>query len=173
MAANIVETSRVFARTLAEVEPMWIEAATRHLSKREFLEPDWDEKRGEVVARERVTFLGLTLSANRIVNYGPIAPEESRRIFSREALVHGRLAERPAWLRANDAAIREAERLEERLRVRNLLQPRGTFRRFLRARAAATSVERGESCAFHPPLDGSRAERAHAWPGRDLRAPSG
>lgn len=127
MAANIVETSRVFARTLAEVEPMWIEAATRHLSKREFLEPDWDEKRGEVVARERVTFLGLTLSANRIVNYGPIAPEESRRIFSREALVHGRLEERPAWLRANDAAIREAERLEERLRVRDLLQPAEHF----------------------------------------------
>jgi ATP-dependent helicase HrpA len=127
MAANIVETSRVFARTLAEVEPMWIEAAARHLSKREFLEPDWDEKRGEVVARERVTFLGLTLSANRIVNYGPIAPEESRRIFAREALVHGRLEERPAWLRANDAAILDAERLEERLRVRNLLQPAEHF----------------------------------------------
>jgi ATP-dependent helicase HrpA len=123
MAANIVETSRVFARTVAEVEPLWIEAAARHLSKREYLEPDWDEKRGEVVARERVTFLGLTLAANRIVNFGPISPEESRRIFAREALVHGRLAERPAWLEANDAAIREAGLLEERLRVRDLLHP--------------------------------------------------
>ncbi len=127
MAANIVETSRVFARTVAEVEPMWIESAARHLSRREFLEPDWDEKRGEVVARERVTFLGLTLSANRIVNYGPIAPEESRRIFAREALVHGRLEERPPWLEANDAAIREADRLEERLRVRDLKQPAEHF----------------------------------------------
>jgi ATP-dependent helicase HrpA len=130
MAANIVETSRVFARTVAEVEPMWIEAAARHLCKREFLEPDWDEKRGEVVARERVTFLGLTLSANRIVNFGPIAPEESRLIFAREALVHGRLEQRPAWLEANDAAIREAERLEERLRVRDLLQPAEHFVEF-------------------------------------------
>jgi ATP-dependent helicase HrpA len=127
MAANIVETSRVFARTVAEVEPMWIEAAARHLCKREYLEPDWDEKRGEVVARERVTFLGLTLSANRIVNFGPIAPEESRRIFAREALVYGRLGERPAWLRANDEAIRTAERLEERLRVRDLIKPAEHF----------------------------------------------
>ena len=146
MAANIVETSRVFARTLAEVEPMWIEAAARHLCKREFLEPDWDEKRGEVVARERVTFLGLTLSANRVVNYGPIAPEESRRIFAREALVHGRLEERPAWVQANDAAIREAERLEERLRVRDLLQPAEHFVDFY-ARALPRQVSSAASLA--------------------------
>ena len=91
MAASIVETSRVFARRVADVEPMWIEAAAAHLIKREYLEPDWDEEREEVVARERVSFLGLILSAGRIVNYGPIAPEESRRIFAREALVYERL----------------------------------------------------------------------------------
>ena len=88
MAANIVETSRVFARRVAEIEPMWIEAAAPHLLKREYLEPDWDEAREEVVARERVSFLGLVLSSNRVVNYGPIAPEESRLIFAREALVY-------------------------------------------------------------------------------------
>jgi ATP-dependent helicase HrpA len=102
---------------------MWIESAARHLLKREFLEPDYDEARGQVVARERVTFLGLVLSANRIVNYGPIAPEESRHIFAREALVYGRLQRRPEWVQANDAAIRAAEQVEERLRVRNLVQP--------------------------------------------------
>ncbi len=122
MAAYIVETSRVYARRVAEVEPMWIEAAARHLSRREFLEPDWDEAREQVVARERITFLGLTLSANRFLNYGPIAPEESRVIFAREALVYGRLGRRPEWLAANDAAIRDAELLEERLRVRDLVQ---------------------------------------------------
>jgi len=58
MAANIVETSRVFARRVAEIEPQWIEAAAPHLLKREYLEPDWDEEREEVVARERVSFLG-------------------------------------------------------------------------------------------------------------------
>ena len=127
MAANIVETSRVFGRVVAEIEPMWIESAALHLSKREFLEPDYDESREQVVARERVTFFGLVLSANRIVNYGPIAPEESRLIFAREALVYGRLPRRPEWLQANDAALRAAEQLEERLRVRNLVQPPDFF----------------------------------------------
>ena len=108
MAANIVETSRVFARRVAEIEPQWIEAAAAHLLKREYLEPDWDEEREEVVARERVSFLGLILSANRMVNYGPIAPEESRRIFAREALVYQRLQRRPDWLLENDAAVRAA-----------------------------------------------------------------
>jgi ATP-dependent helicase HrpA len=127
MAAYIVETSRVYARRVAEIEPSWVEAAARHLLKREYLEPDWDEAREQVIARERITFLGLTLSANRIVNYGPIAPEESRLIFAREALVHGRLGRRPQWLLANDAALRDAELLEERLRVRDLVQPAEHF----------------------------------------------
>ena len=127
MAANIVETSRVFARRVAEIEPTWIESAAHHLLKREFLEPDWDEAREEVVARERVSLLGLILSANRVVNYGPIAPEESRLIFAREALVYRRLHRRPDWLRANDAAIEAAQRMEERLRTRDLLQPSEHF----------------------------------------------
>jgi ATP-dependent RNA helicase HrpA len=123
MAAYIVETSRVFARRVAEIEPGWIEAAAEHLLKREYLEPDWHDAREQVVARERITLLGLTLAANRLVNYGPIAPEESRRIFAREALVYRRLARRPEWLEANDAAIRAAELYEDRLRVRGLVQP--------------------------------------------------
>jgi ATP-dependent helicase HrpA len=130
MAANIVETSRVFARRVAEVEPQWIEAAASHLLKREYLEPDWDEEREEVVARERVSFLGLMLSANRVVNYGPIAPEESRRIFAREALVYQRLRRRPDWLLANDAALRDAQQMEERLRTRDLLQNAEAFVEF-------------------------------------------
>jgi ATP-dependent helicase HrpA len=130
MAANIVETSRVFARRVAEIEPQWIEAAASHLLKREYLEPDWDEDREEVVARERTSFLGLTLSADRVVNYGPIAPEESRRIFAREALVYQRLRRRPDWLLANDAAVREAQRTEERLRTRDLLQSAEVFVEF-------------------------------------------
>ncbi|HEX3603804.1 MAG TPA: ATP-dependent RNA helicase HrpA [Steroidobacteraceae bacterium] len=127
MAAGIVETSRVFARRVAEIEPMWIEAAAAHLVKREYLEPDWDEAREEVAARERVTFLGLILSAGRVVNYGPIAPEESRRIFAREALVYQRLQRRPEWLAANDAAVREAQQAEERLRTRDLVQGAESF----------------------------------------------
>ena len=122
MAANIVETSRVFARRVAQIEPNWIEGAGGHLLKREYLSPDWDEAREEVVARERVSLLGLTLSANRIVNYGPIAPEDSRRIFAREALAYGRLMRRPSWLRENDDALIAAQGVEERLRTRGLVQ---------------------------------------------------
>jgi ATP-dependent helicase HrpA len=130
MAASIVETSRVFARRVAEVEPMWIEGAASHLLKREYLEPDWDESREEVIARERSSFLGLTLSAGRLVNYGPIAPEESRLIFSREALVYQRLRRRPDWLLANDAAVRDAQQMEERLRSRDLLRSNESFVEF-------------------------------------------
>jgi len=127
MAASIVETSRVFARRVAEVEPMWIETAASHLVKREYLEPDWDESREQVVARERSGFLGLILSAGRLVNYGPIAPEESRRIFAREALVYQRLRQRPEWLMANDAALRQAQQMEDRLRSRDLVQGAEAF----------------------------------------------
>jgi ATP-dependent helicase HrpA len=130
MAANIVETSRVFARRVAEIEPMWIEAAAQHLLMRDYLEPDWDEEREAVVARERIGFLGLILSADRVVNYGPIAPEESRLIFAREALVYRRLRRRPEWLLANDAAIDAAQRLEERLRSRDLLRAPESFVEF-------------------------------------------
>ena len=130
MAANIVETSRIFARRVAEIEPMWVEAAAAHLLKREYLEPDWNDEREEVTARERISFLGLILSANRTVNYGPIAPEESRRIFAREGLVYQRLKRRPEWLLQNDAAIRAAQGMEERLRTRDLLQNAEAFVEF-------------------------------------------
>jgi ATP-dependent helicase HrpA len=121
MAANLIETSRVYAQRLAEIQPVWIESAAGARLVREYLEPDWSEAREEVVARERTSYLGLILSADRTVNYGPIAPEEARRIFAREALVHGRLRRRPDWLLANDAAIAAARRLEERLRSRDLV----------------------------------------------------
>ncbi len=121
MATHIVETSRVYARRVAEIQPQWIEAAAPHLVKREYLEPDWNEAREEVCARERVIFLGLILRADRLVNYGPIAPEAARLIFAREALVYRRLQRRPEWLRDNDAAIAAAQRVEDRLRTRDLL----------------------------------------------------
>jgi ATP-dependent helicase HrpA len=147
MAANIVETSRVFARRVAQIEPQWIESAAAHLIKREYLEPDWDEEREEVTARERVSFLGLTLSAGRTVNYGRIAPEESRLIFAREALVYQRLERRPEWLLENDAAIRDAQRMEERLRTRGLLHGAETFVEFY-DRALPRQVSSGATLEY-------------------------
>src|SRR5882757_536012 len=147
MAANIVETSRVFARRVAEIEPQWIESAAAHLLKREYLEPDWDEAREEVVARERVGFLGLVLKIGRLVNYGPIAPEESRLIFAREAIVYQRLHRRPDWLMANDAAVRDAQRMEERLRTRGLLQDAEAFVEFY-DRALPRQVSSGATLEY-------------------------
>ena len=145
MAANRRDIAG-FARRV-ESRTQWIEAAL-HLLKREYLEPDWDEER-EHHARERLSFLGLTLTANRAVNYGPIAPEESRRIFAREALVYQRLRA-PDWLLANDAAVRDALRMESGCeRAIWCTAPR--FRGLLRC-AAAPGVERGDSEYFtrHP-----------------------
>ena len=120
MAADVVETRRVYARRIAEIDPGWIETAAAPLIKREYLDVDWDERRGEVVARERSSLHGLVI-AQRRVNYGPIAPAEARQVFVREALVHGRLASRPDWLVANDAALTAARAIEDRLRTRGLV----------------------------------------------------
>ncbi|MDE2305356.1 MAG: ATP-dependent RNA helicase HrpA [Gammaproteobacteria bacterium] len=120
MATSIVETSRIYARGVAEIDPSWIETAAAHLIKIDHLEPDWDESREEVVARRVSSLYGLVI-AHRRVNYGPVAPEQARRIFAREALVHGRLGRRPPWLLANDRALAEARRVEDRLRMRGLV----------------------------------------------------
>ncbi len=142
MAASIVETSRVFARRVAQIEPQWIESAAQHLVKREYIEVDWNEQREEVVARERITLLGLTLSAHRIINYGPIAPAEARLIFAREALVFQRLKNRPQWLVENDKAIESAAYIEERLRTRELLHNSEFFVEFYN-RVLPTQVSSG------------------------------
>ena len=112
MAASLVDTSRVYARTVASVEPAWIEAAARHLVKREYTEPEWDAERGIVTAHESVTLYGLTLVAGRRVNYGSVAPEAAREIFVREALVHGRSRLRAPFL-TNNAREKAALAAEE------------------------------------------------------------
>jgi ATP-dependent helicase HrpA len=89
VCAQIIESSRVYARTVAMVEPQWIEWAGRHLLRREYLEPTWDPRRGTVYAREKVSLYGLVLAADRRVDYGRVAPAEARELFVHEALVNG------------------------------------------------------------------------------------
>ena len=108
-----------------------------------------------------------------MVNYGPIAPEESRLIFAREALVYQRLARRPDWLSANDAAIRAAQLLEERLRLRDLVQPPEVFVDVLRRELAAAGIERGDARALHAALSAGAAEELNLTPRADHRAPAG
>ncbi|MGH6609808.1 MAG: DUF3418 domain-containing protein, partial [Burkholderiaceae bacterium] len=101
VAASLMETTRLYARMLAAVEPPWIESAGAHLIKRSYSEPHWVEERGYVAAFESTSLYGLTLSARRRVNYGSVAPREAREIFVREALVEGHSRFRAAFLDHN------------------------------------------------------------------------
>jgi ATP-dependent helicase HrpA len=121
VAGELQETSRVFARNVARVEPDWIEKAAAHLVERAYLEPHWDAKRGEVVAYENVTLHGLVLAARRKVSYGRIDPARAREVFIEGALVAGELESKlPFWVH-NRALIREIEELEHRARRPDVL----------------------------------------------------
>jgi ATP-dependent helicase HrpA len=121
VAASLTETTRLYARMVAAVEPPWIEAAAEHLIKRSYSEPHWVEERGFVAAFESTSLYGLTLSSRRRVNYGSVAPAEAQQIFVREALVEGRMRLRASFLDHNRRLRREVEQLEAKLRRRDVL----------------------------------------------------
>jgi len=121
MAGELQETTRVFARNVARVEPEWIEAAGAHLVERTYVEPHWDKARGEAVAYENVALNGLVLVARRKAGFGKIDPEKAHAIFIEGALVAGELDSRhPFWVH-NRALIREIEELEHRARRPDVL----------------------------------------------------
>src|SRR5690606_7967090 len=101
VAASLMETTRLYARMVAAVEPQWIESAGAHLVKRSYSEPHWVEERGYVAAFESAALYGLTLTARRRVNYGNVAPAEAREMFVREALIEGRSKLRAPFLARN------------------------------------------------------------------------
>ncbi len=121
MAAELVETSRLFARTVAEVEPEWIEQAAPHLVSRSYGEPRWEKRAGRVVTEEQVTLYGLVLVSGRKVDYGRIDPAEARRLFIRDGLVAGAIRSHGAFLAHNQALVDEVERLEAKARRRDVL----------------------------------------------------
>ncbi|CAA0134060.1 Uncharacterised protein [Mycolicibacterium vanbaalenii] len=121
VVADLVETSRLYGRTAARVEPEAIEHVAEHLVQRAYSEPHWDAKRAAVMAYERVTLYGLPIVARRRVNYGPIDPEMSRELFIRHALVEGDWETRHHFFRDNAQLRTELAALEERERRRDLL----------------------------------------------------
>lgn len=121
MAGELVETSRLFARQVARIQPEWIEPLADHLTKRSYSEPHWEMKRAQVVAYEQVTLFGLPIVARRKVHYGPVAPREAREIFIRRALVEGEYRTDAAFFTHNRALIDEVENLEDRARKRDIL----------------------------------------------------
>ena len=116
VAAELTDTGRLLARTVAEVRPEWIEAAGRHLLTRMYIEPHWDRDSARVTAFERVSLYGITLAARRKIHYGPIDPELSRELFIRGALVAGEYTTEAPWLAHNRALILEIETLEHKAR---------------------------------------------------------
>ena len=121
MALELVETSKLYARTVARIDPAWIEPLAKGLLRRNHFEPHWERKRGEVVAYEQVTLHGLPIVERRLVNYGPIDPVTARDIFIRAALVERDLGSHPAFFKHNQALIAELEGLEAKSRSRDLL----------------------------------------------------
>jgi len=136
VAAELVETTRLFARSVAAIEPRWLEELGAHLIRREHYEPRWDRARGEVVALERGSLYGLPLYAGRRVPYGPIDAKTARDIFIRSALVHGELETRAPFLAHNRRLVAEIERLEHKARRPDILVDEELIHAFYEARVA-------------------------------------
>jgi ATP-dependent RNA helicase HrpA len=121
MAGELQETTRIFARNVARIEPDWIEKAAAHLAERAYIEPHWDKARGEVVAYENVTLFGLVLVARRKVSFGRIDPVKAREIFIEGALVAREFeSSHPFWAH-NRKLIHDIEELEHRARRPDVL----------------------------------------------------
>ncbi|GGJ83884.1 ATP-dependent RNA helicase HrpA [Pseudomonas matsuisoli] len=127
MAAELVETTKLFARMVAKIEPDWIEPLAAHLVKKNHLEPHWEKKRGQVVAYEQVTLYGLIIVGKRPVHYGPIHPATSREVFIREGLVRGDINSRAKCLGANQRLLETLDELEAKARRRDILADEETL----------------------------------------------
>ncbi|KNX39250.1 ATP-dependent helicase [Luteipulveratus halotolerans] len=121
MSAELVETTRLWARVNARTDPAWVERAAAHLVKRSYAEPHWERKQGSAVALERVTLYGVPLVAGRKVPYGRVDPHESRELFIRHALVEGDWDTHHTFFQQNRALLDRLADLEARARRRDLL----------------------------------------------------
>ena len=121
MAAELVETSRLFARTVATIDPAWLEQVGAHLLKKSHGEPHWEKRPAQVMAFERATLYGLLVYQQRRVHYGPLDPAHAREIFIREALVAGEYETRAPFFAHNQRVVREIRELEHRARRLDVL----------------------------------------------------
>ena len=157
VVADLVETSRLYGRTAARIEPETVERIAGHLVQRNYSEPHWDAQRGEVLAFERVTLYGLALVARRRVGYAAVDPEVARELFIRHALVDGDWQTRHHFFADNARLRDEVAELEERARRRDLLVGDDEIFAFYEARIPAEVVS-----ARH--LDGWWRKQRHRTP---------
>jgi len=116
MVFALVETTKLYARTVAEIKPEWLEDVAPHLCKAVYKKPEWNPDQGFVYAKESIVSGGLTLLDGRPVHYGPIHPEEARKIFIREGLAPGNLTTRGGWLKLHHRMLDDIAALEEKVR---------------------------------------------------------
>jgi len=121
VAAELVETTRLYARSVATIEPQWLEELGAHLMKRHRDDPHWEKMRAQVVALERGTLYGLPVYTSRRVHYGPLDPELSRGIFIRSALVEGEFDTKAPFFAHNRRLVAEIERMEHKSRRPDIL----------------------------------------------------
>ncbi|TMM41493.1 ATP-dependent RNA helicase HrpA [Colwellia ponticola] len=121
MSAELVETSRLFARMNAKIDPLWLEPLAQHLVKRNYSEPHWEKKQGAVMAFEQVTLYGLSIVSKRKINFHNIEPATCRDIFIREALVNGDCVIKEKFLSKNQQLVASIEALEQKARRRDFL----------------------------------------------------
>ncbi len=140
VAAELVETSRLWARTVARIEPEWVEPLARHLVRHSYSEPHWEKKRGGAVALEKVTLYGVPLVVDRKVPYGRIDPAAARELFIRHALVEGEWQTSHRFFAENRRLLAEAEEVEHRARRRGLVAGEDELFAFYDARIPADVV---------------------------------
>ena len=121
VASELVETTRLFGRGIAHIEPLWLESVGGHLLKKQLLDPHWEKKAGEVMALERATLYGLLVYSGRRVNYGRVDPHAAREVFIREALVAGQWETPLPFLAANQKLVKQVEELEHKARRQDVL----------------------------------------------------
>ena len=121
VAAELVETSRLWARTVARIEPEWAEPLAAHLVRRTYSEPHWDARRGAAMASEKVTLYGLPIVAARPVGYGRDRPGGARALFIQHALVEGDWQTHHQFFERNQRLLEEAGELERRARRRGIV----------------------------------------------------
>ncbi|WP_309072977.1 ATP-dependent RNA helicase HrpA [Paenarthrobacter sp.] len=140
MAAELVETSRLWARVAAKFDPLWAEQVAPDLVKRSYSEPHWSSRQGAVMAHEKVTLYGVPIIPNRRVNYGRVDPELARELFIRHALVEGEWKTHHKFFHRNRALLQEIEELETRMRRRDILVDDQTLFEFYDARVGKEVV---------------------------------
>ncbi|WP_286833168.1 MULTISPECIES: ATP-dependent RNA helicase HrpA [Acinetobacter] len=130
MAFEMVETSQVYLRTLAKIEPEWILLAARDLVKHHYFEPHWSKKAGVVNAYDQISLFGLIIEPKRQINYEKVDQEAAHEIFLRDALTTGHLGITPPFLKHNLLKLEEVERVEDKLRRRDLVVDEETIYQF-------------------------------------------